>query len=163
MSAAAAGQETDDLAPAVWGDRLAAVYREIADRAMRGLPIYHDGLEVEAIGFSNVHGRTIGIIVTPWFMNVITPAGQGDVGSSLEIALPAGAFAFTVGDVAGVGRIASCSLFSPMSEFEDMAAARIAAEAALGAMLTAPEHEANVARAIDRRSLLRGTFSERRA
>ncbi|CCD93062.1 hydrogenase expression/formation protein hupJ [Bradyrhizobium sp. ORS 375] len=165
MSAAAAGHGTDELAPAAWGERLAGVFREIGDRAVRELPIYHDALEVEAIGFTKVHERTIGIIVTPWFMNVVTPVGQGDVGSTIKIALPAGWFEFTIGDVAGGGRIASCSLFSPMSEFEDMAAARVAAEAALAVMLAAPEDEANAAqasRAVDRRAFLRGTFSERR-
>ncbi|MGJ4995229.1 [NiFe]-hydrogenase assembly chaperone HybE [Bradyrhizobium sp. HKCCYLS3077] len=166
MSAVAAGQEIYELAPAAWGERLAGAYREIGERAMRDLPIYHDVLDVEAVGFTSVQGRTIGIIITPWFMNVVTPAEQGSVGSTIEIALPAGAFEFTVGEVAEVGRIASCSLFSPMSEFEDMTAARIAAEAALAAMLTASEdegHAARASRAIDRRALLRGALSERRA
>ncbi|CAL75569.1 hydrogenase expression/formation protein hupJ [Bradyrhizobium sp. ORS 278] len=165
MSAVAAGQGTDQLTPAAWGERLAGIYREIGDRAMRELPIYHDALAVDAIGFTSVVGRTIGILVTPWFMNVVTPA-EGDVGSTIDVALPAGSFGFAISDVAGVGRIASCSLFSPMSEFEDMAAARVAAEAALAALLTAPEDEADtarVSRGIERRAFLRGTLSESRA
>ncbi|MGY3450647.1 [NiFe]-hydrogenase assembly chaperone HybE [Bradyrhizobium sp. USDA 4353] len=167
MSAIAAGEGRHELTPAAWGERLAAVYREIGDRAMRELPIYHNALEVEAIGFTSVHGRTIGIILTPWFMNIVSPAEQGEIGSTIEIALPAGTFEFTIGDVAGIGRIASCSLFSPISEFEDMAAARIAADAALTALLTAPEEtgptRAETASRIDRRAFLRGTLSESRA
>ncbi|CCD88850.1 hydrogenase expression/formation protein hupJ [Bradyrhizobium sp. ORS 285] len=166
MNAIAAGQGRHELTPAAWGERLADVYREIGDRTMRELPIYHDALTVEAIGFTAIDGRAIGIIVTPWFMNVMTPA-DGDVGSAVEIALPAGPFEFTIGDIAGVGRIASCSLFSPMSEFEDMAAARVAANAALAALM-APSEETTPTRAepasrIDRRAFLRGTLSESRA
>ncbi|MGJ5179245.1 [NiFe]-hydrogenase assembly chaperone HybE [Bradyrhizobium oligotrophicum] len=164
MSAAAAGQETHDAAPAAWGEHLVSVYREIGDRAMRDLPIYHDALDVEAIGFSDYQGMTIGILITPWFMNVVTPSAEGSAGSSVDIVLPAGSFAFTIGEIAGVGRIASCSLFSPMFEFEDMAAARAAAEAAIAALMT-PGDEPSAARAtrshaIDRRALLRGALSE---
>ncbi|BAM91824.1 hydrogenase expression/formation protein HupJ [Bradyrhizobium oligotrophicum S58] len=169
MSTEAVEQGTSDVTPTAWGERLADVYREIGARAMRELPIYHDALDVEAIGFSDVDGRTLGIVITPWFMNVVTPAVQGAAGSVVKIGLPAGSFEFTIGDVAGIGRIASCSLFSPMFEFEDMAAARATAEAALTALMTAPEDEpsseraAKPASAIDRRAFLRGTLSEGRA
>jgi len=169
MSADAAGQGTHDLAPAAWGERLAAVYREIGARTMRELPIYHDALDVEAIGFTSLQGLTLGIIITPWFMNVVVPAERGAAGSSVTITLPAGAFEFTIGEVAEIGRIGSCSLFSPMFQFEDMATARAAAEAALAALMTAPEEESLPARgarsssAIDRRALLRGSLTESRA
>ena len=167
MSAVLAGQGTMELAPAAWGEHLASIYREIGGRAMRELPIYHDALTVEAVGFDSFAGMTIGIVVTPWFMNVVTPARHGAPGASVAIELPAGTFEFTVGDVEGFGRIASCSLFSPMFQFEDMAAARAAAEAALATLLTAPDAEelprSAAASAIDRRSFLRGTLSERRA
>jgi [NiFe] hydrogenase assembly HybE family chaperone len=169
MSAAAAGQGPCELTPAAWGERLAGLYREIGTRTMRELPIYHDALDVEAVGFTSINGLAIGIVVTPWFMNVIVPAAEGAVGASVTVELPAGSFAFTIGEVAGAGRIASCSLFSPMFEFEDMAAARAAAEAAMAALMTTygdePDTEQAVAtsRAIDRRAFLRGTLSERRA
>ncbi|XUM22559.1 [NiFe]-hydrogenase assembly chaperone HybE [Bradyrhizobium oligotrophicum S58] len=169
MSTEAVGQGTSDVTPVAWGERLASVYREIGERAMRELPIYHDALDVAAIGFSMVEGRILGIVITPWFMNVITPAAQGSAGSVIKIVLPAGAFEFTIGDIAGIGPIASCSLFSPMFEFADMAAARAAAEAALAALMTAPEDDpaseraAKASSAIDRRAFLRGTLSEGRA
>ncbi|GLH82206.1 hydrogenase expression/formation protein HupJ [Bradyrhizobium sp. SSBR45G] len=166
MTAAAAGQGTAEDAPAAWGERLACAYREIGARTMRELPIYHDALTVEAVGFTCFQGRTIGIVITPWFMNVVTPVEQGIAGSSVTIALPAGAFAFTIGDIAGIRGIASCSLFSPMFEFEDMAAARTAAEAAMATLMTAPDDAAPPARkterAIDRRAFLRGTLAESR-
>ena len=168
MSTEVVGQGTSDVTPAAWGERLADVYREIGARAMRELPIYHDALDVEAIGFSDVDGRILGIVITPWFMNVVIPVAQGAAGSTVKIMLPAGSFEFTIGDVAGIGRIASCSLFSPMFEFADMAAARAAAEAALAALMTAPEDEPSSERAatapsaIDRRAFLRGTLSEGR-
>ncbi|MGJ4949590.1 [NiFe]-hydrogenase assembly chaperone HybE [Bradyrhizobium sp. HKCCYLS20291] len=168
MSAAAAGQGTDDVTPVAWGERLVQYYQDIGERVMRDLPIYHDALAVEAIGFTSFQGRTIGIVITPWFLNVVTPVAQGAAGSSVTIALPAGGFEFTIGEVDGIGRIASCSLFSPMFDFVDMAAARAAADAALVAIMAPPEDEASAVPAgkppgaIDRRAFLRGTLSEGR-
>jgi len=165
VSAAAAGQGTSDVTPVAWGERLACVYREIGTRVMHELPIYHDALVVEALGFTGFNGRILGIMITPWFMNVVTPAEQGTAGSSETIVFPAGAVEFTRADIADVGCIGSCSLFSPMFQFEDMAAARAAAEAALAALMT-PAEDARVggpASTIDRRAFLRGTLSESRA
>ncbi|UFZ07640.1 [NiFe]-hydrogenase assembly chaperone HybE [Bradyrhizobium ontarionense] len=169
MSELAAAHSTPDAAAAAWGQQLAVAYRDIGERVMRELPIYHDALEVEPVGFAEFRGRMMGIMITPWFMNVVVPADAATAAGSLIVDLPAGAFEFTLGDVAGIGRIASCSLFSPMFEFEDMAAARVAAEAALNALVTPPSEEpeptqaGKVSSAIDRRAFLRGTLTESRA
>jgi [NiFe] hydrogenase assembly HybE family chaperone len=50
---------------------------------------------------------------------------------------PAGRFDFLVGEEAGLGRYQMCSLFSPVLEFEDQEAARIAGRAALAALFDA--------------------------
>ena len=160
-----------DAEAMAWGERLAVAYRAIGARAMRDLPIYNDALGVEAIGFRVFNGTIIGIMVTPWFMNAVMPADQiarEAQGSSLRVHLPAGDIEFALSDVEPVGHIASCSLFSPMFGFADMAAARATAEAALFELMLAADSEEAVRRrepatsAIDRRNFLRGVLTERR-
>jgi len=146
-------------------------YRGIGERSMRDLPIYNDALAVEAIGFRTYGDTLAGILITPWFMNLILRPIDGSLascspGSSISHAFPVGAIDFNVGDIEGIGRIASCSLFSPMFEFNTMDQARATAEAAFVEILLPPvAHErpaTKVAAAVDRRRFLRGELAELR-
>ncbi|MGL9622912.1 [NiFe]-hydrogenase assembly chaperone HybE [Bradyrhizobium sp. U531] len=166
------GSPPDPEADAVaWGALLAESYRDIGERAMRDLPIYNDALGVEAIGFRRFNGTIVGIMVTPWFMNVVMPASavaQAMSGTTVQIRFPAGNIEFTISEVGQMGRIASCSLFSPMFQFTNMAAARATAEAAIAELMLAGDSEEAVRRRepattpIDRRNFLRGALTERR-
>ncbi|MGQ0682327.1 [NiFe]-hydrogenase assembly chaperone HybE [Bradyrhizobium sp.] len=157
--------------PVAWGDMLAAVYRDVGERQMRDLPIFNEALGVEAIGFRRFDGHVVGIMVTPWFMNVVVDADDCVLqahrpGSTFCLRFPAGNIEFTVGEVASVGRVASCSLFSPMFEFADKASALATAAAALDALMLPPsesERDHAATGTIDRRAFLRGTLTERRA
>ncbi|NVN85479.1 MAG: [NiFe]-hydrogenase assembly chaperone HybE [Rhodopseudomonas sp.] len=148
---------------------LEALYRRIGERSMHDLPIYNEALAVEAVGFDAHDDAISGILITPWFMNLMLLPLDGSLaaralGSSFSHGFPVGMFDFTVGDIEGVGRIASCSLFSPMFEFADMAAARATAAAAM-AEIRNPEPEqpkTRVVAALDRRSFLRGALTEPR-
>lgn len=154
---------------AAWGQRLAHVYRDIGERAMRDLPIYNDALDVEAVGFRVFNGTIIGIMVTPWFMNLAMPAGEmapAASASTLRFRFPTGDIEFILSDIKHAGRIASCSLFSPMIGFADAASARATAEAVINElMLPADGREATRRRepatsAIDRRSFMRAVLRE---
>jgi [NiFe] hydrogenase assembly HybE family chaperone len=158
-------------------DALATAYRRIAQAQMSDLPVYNDKLAVEAIGFRRHGDGWIGIMVTPWFMNaVLAPIAPGawdlmrDGTKSLHN-LPSGAYEFVAGRIEGVGTIQSCSLFSPMFEFEEQEAVRLTAEAALAALLEPAEEDSVPAAAeppappapsgpaeMSRRHLLRGSF-----
>ncbi|WP_128924943.1 [NiFe]-hydrogenase assembly chaperone HybE [Bradyrhizobium guangxiense] len=159
-----------DADAVAWGELLAGSYREIGERAMRDLPIYNDALGVEAVGFRRFDGTMVGIMVTPWFMNVVMPASAAweNSGTTLQIRFPAGDIEFTLSEVGQMGRIASCSLFSPMFQFADMAAARATAEAAIAELMLPADSEEAVRRRepattpIDRRNFLRGALTERR-
>ncbi|SFI17100.1 [NiFe]-hydrogenase assembly chaperone HybE [Bradyrhizobium sp. cf659] len=158
-----------DADAAAWGELLAGSYREIGERAMRDLPIYNEALGVEAVGFRSFNDTIVGIMVTPWFMNVVMPArAAAQATSTLRIRFPAGDIEFTLSEVGHMGRIASCSLFSPMFQFADMAAARATAEAALTELMLPADSEEAVRRRepatspIDRRNFLRGALTERR-
>ncbi len=49
--------------------RLVAAFEAAAVR-MRGLPIVNPALAVEAVGFAPWEGHWLGVMVTPWFINL---------------------------------------------------------------------------------------------
>ena len=148
------------------GARLAATYADIAERSMRDLPVFNPKLRVEAIGFHDDGARVIGIVATPWFMNVVvaaSPLGPDlafrPAGATVTHDLPSGAYDFVVGEIGDFGRLDSLSLFSPMFEFDDPEVVRATAEAAMTELERAPEPpktEEKEKPAIDRRALLFG-------
>jgi [NiFe] hydrogenase assembly HybE family chaperone len=133
-------------------------YRRIAVK-MKGLPIYNPALAIEAIGFREDNGRQVGVIITPWFMNLTVLPCSGDLavwqaGGSARLHFPSGEYDFMVSEVEGEGLVASCSLFSPMDEFADHEAAQLAAKAAADALFEREEPEPEPG--ITRRQLLGG-------
>lgn len=146
---------------------------------MRDLPIYNASLEVAPVEFQVYDGKIVGVLIAPWFMNLIVIAHDANFadaasGSTVRYVLPAGAMDFVVGEVDAFGKIASCSLISPMFCFADMTTARATATAALGEIMqpsavaaSAPDGVAASASgaarppvAIDRRRFLRGEIAE---
>jgi len=137
---------------------VANAYRRAA-LSMKGLPIYNPTLAVEAVGFRNHEGREVGVMVTPWFMNItVLPSATDKAvwinGGTLRLSFPSGAYDFMVSELPDIGLIASCSLFSPMSDFTDHEAAQIAAVAAADALFQVEEPEP--APTVSRRQLLGG-------
>jgi [NiFe] hydrogenase assembly HybE family chaperone len=119
--------------------RLEAAFRTVAAR-MRGLSFVNPALEVEAVGFAPWEGRWLGVMVTPWFMNLTLaphdpatwrPLAQGE---KRRYAFPAGEYEFIGAHDALAGEYQLCSLFSPVLEFEDHATARLVAELAREAL-----------------------------
>ncbi len=120
---------------------LEAAFRRIAEMRMRGLPIYNPALEVEATGFREHEDRLLGVLITPWFMNLVILPGPADSwegiapGTARELTFPAGPCTFLHTHEPAVGAYLACSLFSPMAAFPDQETARTAARAALAALL----------------------------
>jgi [NiFe] hydrogenase assembly HybE family chaperone len=161
------GRDTTPDPLAVAG-RLEAAYRASEARII-GLPIHNPRLKVESLGFRRHFDGAAGVIITPWMMAIVRVPDQGVALTGTEILrlFPAGEVPMIAGDLAQVGAIESCSLFSPMDEFADMDAARLAAEAAIEGLFTAPEPPAppkpqprpetkRQPEAVDRRRLLFG-------
>ncbi|MGB8327279.1 MAG: [NiFe]-hydrogenase assembly chaperone HybE [Steroidobacteraceae bacterium] len=145
-------------------ERAIGAYRRIA-ATMRGLPIYNPGLIVDAVGFrTQDDGRRVGIVVTPWFMNLTALPAESDrrdwaPGQTRRLAFPSGEYDFHIGELEECGLIASCSLFSPMNDFTDHEAARLAAVAAIEALFQPDPQDAIAAPApaaapVTRRALL---------
>lgn len=152
------------------GERVAERYRAIHERAMRGLPVCNPLLEVAASGFRWHAGHAVGVVTTPWFMNIVAlphgpdgPVANGRPGDVVSLPVPGGLAEWTVTELDGLGRFGVCALFSPMDEF-DAETAAAAAEAAMTALfdpalLLPPPAPRN----LDRRALLRGRLSSEKA
>jgi len=137
---------------------LTNAYRRAALK-VKGLPVYNPTLAVEAVGFRLHEGRHVGVIVTPWFMNLVVLPSADDhatwaEGGAARLAFPSGAYDFTVSRLDDVGLIGACSLFSTMSEFTDHEAAQVAATSIAEALFQ-PETPAP-APTVSRRQLFGG-------
>ncbi|MGB0683818.1 MAG: [NiFe]-hydrogenase assembly chaperone HybE [Magnetovibrionaceae bacterium] len=126
--------------PAERLDALVSAHRQIQETGMRDVPILNLSLQVETIGFRSLGDDWIGMLITPWFINLVLLPGDctafraRQTGDKVKYSLPAGRFEFIVGHLEGYGVLPSCSLFSPVTEFENQDAARIAAQAAIEAI-----------------------------
>lgn len=143
-----------DSAQAV-SNHLESVFTSILETRMKDIPILNPRLRVEAVGFRDWNDMWFGILITPWFINLMLlpkddPPGEdwlsGKLGETQSHVLPAGRFQFIRAEEDALGPFQMCSVFSPVLEFEDQEAARIAAEAALGAVMQAddapaPQHD----------------------
>ena len=120
--------------------RFEAAFREIHVGQMRGVPLLNETLEVKAIGFRPHEGRVLGMLVTPWFMNLVLVPGPDEDWSALMpgakeiIAFPSGAYEFVGANRPETGPYKACSLFSPMFDFTSMLQATETARAALAAL-----------------------------
>ena len=136
--------------------RLVAAFRDVADR-MEGLGFVNPALQVEAVAFEPWQGHWLGVMVTPWFMNlVLLPRERSQwqplpLRAKRKLHFPAGVFEFIGADDPVIGEHQTCSLFSPMHDFQDQAAARLVARLAREALFDAanaevPESPAPVSR-----------------
>jgi [NiFe] hydrogenase assembly HybE family chaperone len=142
---------------------LQALFERIAATRMHGVPMLHPGLAVAAIGFEPEPNGTsaCGVLVTPWFMNLVrlplSDAPGADpvadrpgplaVGTNARRAIGEHGFDFIGAHEPDFGPYEACSLFSPMFEFEDQAAAVATAQAVLDVLRRPPEPAAPAARA----------------
>ena len=149
-------------------DALVKRFARIGDERMRDLPLYNAALKVEAIGFRGFGEDWLGVLITPWFMNVMLLPKESEamdmarMGKSVRIDLPAGPANFLHSGDEEYGAFKSLSLYSPMFDFANQDTARAAARGALLKLMRSPAKEAEPAtapaekKAPSRRDLLRG-------
>ena len=149
-------------------ERLVAAYQRVERERMRDMPLCNDALEVEAVGFCDWNGHKLGVVTSPWFINlVLIPGAAADwsahnPGDKIAYTFPSGIYQFVHGELDGVGDIHTSSLMSPVHEVQTQEAARSIAEEVMRQLWVErePEHLPNAAakpaKAISRRDLLRG-------
>ncbi len=133
---------------------LERTFRSVLHRQMRDMPMLNSALAVEAVGFRPWREHWLGVLITPWFMNlVLMPrvASQWQAIAERETrhcVFPAGVFEFIGARDPQLGDYQACSLFSPMFEFADQASAQATAVAALDALFDPASRETSQSRSV---------------
>ncbi|GAB4165613.1 MAG: hypothetical protein Fur0039_01770 [Rhodocyclaceae bacterium] len=153
------------------GPLLEAAFARIERERMAGVPMLNRALRVEALAFSRWQGQWLGILVAPWFMNLVLVPGAGGgwrsvpQGHRIFHRLPAGDFAFLGGCEPEVGEFQSCALLSNMDRFPDQESARAVARAAVALVRAAaarPAGEAESAQAAKPAEAVRAEATSKR-
>ena len=145
-----AGTPVERPSPAAALER---AFEAVRRERMHGMPMLNRKLAVEAVGFRPWREHWLGIVITPWFMNVVlmprVSAAWQAIGEreSRHHVFPGGVFEFIGAREATLGDYQACSLFSPMFEFADQREARATALAALDALFDPASREAAPVRA----------------
>ena len=127
------------------GQSLSQAFNRIRQTRMAGLPFLNPALQVEAVGFRPWQQRVLGVLLTPWTMNLVVLPGNDKAFRTLGAdvqqtwAFPSGDYDFMGGEEVECGPFHFCSLFSPMADFPDQSAARATAEAVLTALFEQDE------------------------
>ena len=109
-------------------------YRAILAERMQGLPFVNDALEVAAVDFRDVGDHRVGVLISPWFINLVVLPGtdewlQCEQGAIRRIALPGETIDFNVCHDEALGTYLTASLFRSVADFPDQeTASRIAAQ-----------------------------------
>ncbi len=120
---------------------LVAAFGRIAATRMAGLPLNNPALRVAAVGFrSGEEGTAVGVLVTPWAVNLVLVAAGG--GRTLYLApdrrktwrFPSGEYEFMGGEEPECGAYQFCSLFSPAFEFDSQESAAATAREIMAAL-----------------------------
>jgi [NiFe] hydrogenase assembly HybE family chaperone len=104
-------------------------YRNIYAQRMQGLPFINAQLAVDVVGFREFQDFEIGVLITPWFMNLILLTGDdvgADVvqGQTINATFPSGDIEFTAAQDEELGLYFSAVLFSSVIDIPDQITAR---------------------------------------
>jgi len=126
---------------------LEQLFTEISCTRMQHVPVQNPAVRVQAIGFvpdTEPTDMLLGVLVTPWFMNLVRLPAR--VSSAADHLLAIGkkarrtvgheSFEFIGACEPGLGAFEVCSLFSPMFEFANHAAAADTANEILNLLRT---------------------------
>ncbi|MCU7846192.1 MAG: [NiFe]-hydrogenase assembly chaperone HybE [Candidatus Thiodiazotropha sp. (ex Monitilora ramsayi)] len=129
------------ICPEYLTEGLESHFMRIGHDRMQGLPLLNPALQVQAVGFQVWQDYCVGVLITPWFMNLMLLPNEGDdwqdrgIGDKQLHQFPSGPYEFIIGEEPGIGRYQMCSLFSPVFEFADQETAVATAEAVMTALM----------------------------
>jgi [NiFe] hydrogenase assembly HybE family chaperone len=140
---------------------LVATFTRIA-ADMADLPFYNAALSIEAVGFQPFGSESLGVLITPWFMNLMLIPAQAEAyaedrnGAKRVVEFPSGPQTFLHGGTEDFGMFWSRSLASPMDAYRSQPQVRAAARLALTRLLAPPPADVpdpDDAPAVSRRTL----------
>ncbi|MDX2483449.1 MAG: [NiFe]-hydrogenase assembly chaperone HybE [Pseudodonghicola sp.] len=138
-------------------EALVTDFTEVWHGKMRDVPMVNKVLHVQAVGFLEHEGRPLGVLISPWFMNLIQLPAEGEDWSALiagekeVLSFASGEYEFIHNTREQTGGYKACSLFSPMGEFKTQAQAVEVARAVMVALFQ-DEHRAETDRSADIRA-----------
>jgi len=113
--------------------QLESCFNHILTENMQGINILNHELEVEAVEFQHFDGRLLGMVITPWFVNLVMLPKDGDnwdqlnLGQKEKYAFPSQDLEMMVNEIDGFGYCRTYSLYSPCKDLPNQESARIAA------------------------------------
>jgi [NiFe] hydrogenase assembly HybE family chaperone len=140
----------DSFTP-ISSESLVERYRFIYEERMRDLPIVNSVLEVEAVGFRVFDVHQIGVLITPWFMNLVLLLGS-DIGSRLKqgskstLRLPSGPIEFITSQDETLGPYLTAVLFRSVADFTDQDTTRAVAQEVMQELFNAARDKRVVSR-----------------
>ena len=141
-------------------DALLDYYRQVYEETFRDLPIANAALDVEAVGFRPLEEHCLGVLITPWFMNLFLLPGterwdDRPQGSACTVEFPGGKVDFQVSHGQALGTVLSAALFSTVADFPDQEIAREVARETLRLLFDSDAVQEEPGRRVSRRALLR--------
>lgn len=116
--------------------KLESHYRTLATRIMTEVPIANPALEVETFGFTRRDSGWCGILMTPWFMNLVYIPDESPHQTPCTLAFPGGGVSFQPARGDGLERFWMAQMISPLADFPTMDYARAVAQQILQELLT---------------------------
>ena len=132
-------------------------FETIYRQHMQDLPIVNRCLQVEAVGFQNYDGDALGVLITPWFMNLVLLPNDAHLsncsqGSKSIVEFPSGAIEFTGCQDDTLGYFQTALLFRSVGDLPDQEMARNIAGQVMQDLFVRQREK----RSISRRALLTG-------
>lgn len=138
--------------------KLEAVFTDIAETRMAGLPICNTALRVQAVGFREWNDHWVGVLVTPWTISLaLMPGDKGPLKTlgadeKMSWEFPSGKYEFMGLNEPALGTCQTCSLISPVVDFERHEDAVKVAEQVMEALFVKDESDAK--RDADRKQMV---------
>lgn len=98
-------------------------FEHILQHNMQGIPILNPQIRVQALGFQHWQGRVLGVVITPWMMNLVLLPAEHDDWSQMQLGdkqpheFPSRSYKFMLNDIEGIGPCQTYSMCSPMRDF----------------------------------------------
>ena len=121
-------------------------YARVQRENMQGVPILNPRLQVRMLGLRAWKERALGVLITPWCMNLLALALPGQpaldavaAGRTCAVDLPSGTYELLATHLPELGHHLAGSLFSPMQDFGSQPQALAAAQSALELLFAQPK------------------------